>query len=52
MTDDPKQALQTYLQRGRDAVMVKVGGLSERELRLPRTPTGRTRPGGRPIAID
>lgn len=40
MTADPKQTLHEHLQRGRDTVMFKVDGLSERELRLPRTPTG------------
>ncbi|MCL1869891.1 MAG: DinB family protein [Promicromonosporaceae bacterium] len=37
---DPKTTLQHYLQRARDALVWKTEGLSERELRLPRTPTG------------
>lgn len=37
---DPKGALQDYIQRARDALIWKTEGLSERELRLPRTPTG------------
>ena len=37
---DPKTVLQTYLQRGRDSVIWKLDGLSEREARKPRTPTG------------
>jgi hypothetical protein len=42
MTDlvDPKDALLHTLQAGRDALLWKLDGLSERELRLPRTPTG------------
>ncbi len=42
MTDmsDPKTALHRYLQRTRDALIWKLDGLSEREARLPRTPTG------------
>lgn len=43
MTDDladPKTALRHYLQNGRDALVWKLDGLSEREVRLPRTPTG------------
>ncbi|GAB2463720.1 DinB family protein [Xylanimonas ulmi] len=37
---DPKHALQDYLQRARDALVWKAEGLSERDLRLPRTATG------------
>lgn len=42
MTDllDPKAALQHYLQDARDALLWKLDGLGERDLRLPRTPTG------------
>ena len=42
MTDllDPKAALQHYLQEARDALLWKLEGLGERDLRLPRTPTG------------
>lgn len=42
MTDanDMKTALHRYLQNERDALLWKVEGLDERELRLPRTPTG------------
>ncbi|GAB3275157.1 DinB family protein [Sinomonas notoginsengisoli] len=42
MTDlnDPKTALKRYLQTQREALLWKLEGLSERELRLPRTPTG------------
>lgn len=42
MTDlsDPKTALRHYLQDSRDALLWKLDGLTERELRLPRTPTG------------
>lgn len=43
MTDelaDPKAALKHYLQRAREALVWKLEGLSERDLRLPRTPTG------------
>lgn len=38
--NDPKAALKRYLQIHRDALLWKIEGLSERELRLPRTPTG------------
>lgn len=38
--DDLKTDLQRYLQMSREALLWKVEGLSERELRLPRTPTG------------
>jgi uncharacterized damage-inducible protein DinB len=37
---DPKTALHHYLQEARDALIWKVEGLGERDLRLPRTPTG------------
>ncbi|HET7355977.1 MAG TPA: DinB family protein [Nocardioidaceae bacterium] len=37
---EPKSALRCYLQSNRDALLWKLDGLSERELRLPRTPTG------------
>jgi Protein of unknown function (DUF664) len=42
MTDlfEPKAVLQHYLQEARDAVLWKLEGLSERDVRLPRTPTG------------
>ncbi len=37
---DPKSALLHYLQEARDALLWKLEGVSERDLRLPRTPTG------------
>jgi hypothetical protein len=37
---DPKAALRRYLQDERDALMWKLDGLGERDLRMPRTPTG------------
>ena len=37
---DPKAALLRYLQGARDALLWKLEGLGERDLRLPRTPTG------------
>ena len=37
---DPKTALKAYLQSARDALVWKLDGLSEREARRPRTPTG------------
>jgi hypothetical protein len=42
MTDlpEPKTALRHYLQSLRDALLWKLDGLSERDLRMPRTPTG------------
>lgn len=40
MTDEPKATLKQYLQRSRDALLWKLDGLSERDLRMPRTPTG------------
>jgi hypothetical protein len=42
---EPKAVLQRYLQAAREALVWKVEGLSERDARLPRTPTG-TNPGG------
>lgn len=42
MTDllDPRAALHHYLQASRDALLWKLDGVGERDLRLPRTPTG------------
>jgi uncharacterized damage-inducible protein DinB len=42
MTDltDSKDALRYYLQEARESLLWKLDGLSERELRMPRTPTG------------
>lgn len=42
MTDDhdPKAVLHRYLRAGREALLHKIDGLAERDLRLPRTPTG------------
>jgi len=37
---EPKNALRHYLQEVRDALLWKLDGLSERDLRMPRTPTG------------
>lgn len=37
---DAKAVLQTYLQRGRDALLWKLDGLSEYDVRRPMTPTG------------
>jgi uncharacterized damage-inducible protein DinB len=37
---DPKFALHHYLQATRDSLIWKLDGLTEREARLPRTPTG------------
>lgn len=37
---DPEAALHHYLQETRDALLWKLDGLSEREVRLPRTTTG------------
>jgi hypothetical protein len=37
---DPKTVLHHYLQQARDALVWKLDGLSERDARLPRTPTG------------
>src|SRR5690349_2599487 len=38
--DDPKTVLHHYLQATRDDLIWKLDGLSERDARLPRTPTG------------
>nr|WP_296765763.1 DinB family protein [Rhodococcus sp. (in: high G+C Gram-positive bacteria)] len=40
MTDPHKTDLQNYLQQGRNAVLSKLDGLSEYDLRRPMTPTG------------
>ena len=41
MSDSPqKDSLRAYLQRGRDALLWKVEGLSEYDVRRPMTPTG------------
>lgn len=40
MPDEPKAILKRYLQSTRDALLWKLDGLSERDLRMPRTPTG------------
>ncbi|HMG17809.1 MAG TPA: DUF664 domain-containing protein, partial [Gemmatimonadales bacterium] len=37
---DPKAALRHNLQSNRDALLWKLDGLGERDLRMPRTPTG------------
>ena len=37
---EPKAALHHYLQASRDALLWKLDGLGERDLRMPRTPTG------------
>src|SRR5262245_54704249 len=37
---EPKAALGHYLQSNRDALLWKLDGLGERDLRMPRTPTG------------
>jgi uncharacterized damage-inducible protein DinB len=37
---DPRTILKTYLQSSREALVWKLDGLSEREARRPRTPTG------------
>lgn len=39
-TNDPKSVLQHYLQRGRDALLWKLDGLSEYDVRRPMTRTG------------
>ncbi|HEX4433863.1 MAG TPA: DinB family protein [Acidimicrobiales bacterium] len=39
-TADQKAVLQRYLQAARDALVWKLEGLTERDARLPRTPTG------------
>jgi hypothetical protein len=38
--DTPAEVLRTYLGRAREALLWKLDGLGERQLRLPRTPTG------------
>lgn len=40
MLSDPKSTLKTYIDARREALISKVEDLSEREARLPRTPTG------------
>lgn len=40
MTDDPKTILHAALRTQRDSLRLKLDGLSERDARLPRTPTG------------
>ena len=40
MTDEPKATLKRYLQNSRNALLWKLDGLSERDLRMPRTPSG------------
>jgi hypothetical protein len=40
MVSDPKEDLQRYLQTGRDALLWKLDGLSEYDVRRPLTPTG------------
>ena len=40
MADDPKSVLQRYLARSREAVLWKLDGLSEHDVRRPLTPTG------------
>lgn len=40
MTTDPKADLQRYLRTAREALLWKLDGVGERDLRLPRTPTG------------
>jgi hypothetical protein len=40
MPADPKDVLKSYLQGARDTLIRKLDGLSERDQRLPRTPTG------------
>ncbi|NJQ06795.1 DinB family protein [Streptomyces lonarensis] len=37
---DPKETLRSYLQEGRDALLWKLDGLSEYDVRRPLTPTG------------
>jgi uncharacterized damage-inducible protein DinB len=37
---EPKAVLRHYLQSDRDALLWKLDGLSQRDLRMPRTPTG------------
>ncbi|GAA3676513.1 DinB family protein [Nocardioides ginsengisoli] len=38
--DDPAEVLRTYLGRAREALLWKLDGLGERQLRMPRIPTG------------
>ena len=40
MTEDPKAILHRYLQAGRDALLWKLEGLDEYDIRRPLTPTG------------
>jgi hypothetical protein len=40
MVTAPKDVLKNYLQGARDVLLWKLEGLSERDMRLPRTPTG------------
>lgn len=40
MVTAPKDVLKNYLQGARDVLLWKLEGLSERDLRVPRTPTG------------
>ncbi len=40
MHSAPKDDLQHYLQQGREAVLWKLDGLGERDVRRPLTPTG------------
>ena len=40
MVNAPKDGLKDYLQGARDVLLWKLEGLSERDQRLPRTPTG------------
>ena len=40
MTADPKEVLHRYLRRGREALVWKLDGLSEYDVRRPLTPTG------------
>lgn len=40
MVTAPKGVLKDYLQRARDVLLWKLEGVSERDQRLPRTPTG------------
>lgn len=40
MTSDPKTDLQRHLRNVREALLWKLDGVGERDLRLPRTPTG------------
>lgn len=40
MVTAPKDALKNYLQGARDVLVWKLEGLSERDVRVPRTPTG------------